>query len=154
MHCARTWNNFPPKGHRSDYGSVALLWHYTSSEVRFLDLVFLQRCWWPRESVLLGSSAPNEFRTIKLTLKCCVKVNQRYICKSLLCTLQGLGILRKQQYTSPNSAPCKTTLCKDLLYLSFTYAWTWTHNTQTSMPLQYIYITSYFRVRGTIPCRR
>ena len=34
-----------------NYGSIATLWHYTLSVVWFWD-------WWPRESLLWGSSAP------------------------------------------------------------------------------------------------
>ena len=50
------------------------------SEVQFWDLVFFEWCWWPRESVLWGSSSLSEFRTLLsylLTLWHCVKVKQR-----------------------------------------------------------------------------
>lgn len=49
--------------------SIALFWHYTSSEVQFLDLVFLQ----PREFVLCGSNCGSSalstrFCTVKFSL--------------------------------------------------------------------------------------
>ena len=43
---------------------------------------FFAQCWWPRESMLQGSSALSEFRTSLskvLTLWYCVKVKQHYI---------------------------------------------------------------------------
>ena len=63
---------------------VGLLYFRTTleSEVQFRDLgSFFARCWWPRESMLWGSSALSEFCTSLskvITLWHCVKVKQRY----------------------------------------------------------------------------
>ena len=68
--------------HFSNYGSVALLSHNTLKWSAILGLSFFAQCWWPRESVLWGSSAISEFRTSLskvLTLWHCVKVKQRYL---------------------------------------------------------------------------
>ena len=49
------------------------------------------QCWWPRESMLQGSSVLSEFRTSLskvLTLCHCVKVKQRYHCLSADVTLK------------------------------------------------------------------
>ena len=58
--------------------------------MRYWDLIFFALCWWPRESMLWGSSALSEFRTSLtkvLTLWHCVKVNQRYHTHIILCTI-------------------------------------------------------------------
>ena len=63
------------------YGSIALLSHNTLKWSMILGLSFFVRCWWPRESMLLGSSALSEFHTSLtkvLTLWHCVKVKQHY----------------------------------------------------------------------------
>ena len=66
-------------------GSVALLLHFTSSEVRFLDLVFLRGAGGPG-NLCYGVQVRNcKFRTLKvqilkvLTLWYCVKVKQRFL---------------------------------------------------------------------------
>ena len=65
-----------------------------------MGLSFSVRCWWPRKSMLRGSSALSEFCTSlsKLpTLWHCVKVKQRYQCI--------------QKFASPNPFPSESTLC-------------------------------------------
>ena len=65
------------------FGSVALLSHNTLKWSAILGLRFFARCWWPRESMLRGSSALSEFRTSlskALKLWHCVKVKQRCLC--------------------------------------------------------------------------
>ena len=62
-------------------GSVALLSHYTLKGSAILGLSFFAWCWWPRESMLWGSSMLSEFHTSLskvLTLWHCVKVKQCY----------------------------------------------------------------------------
>ena len=71
----------------SFYASVALLSHNTLKWCVFLGLNFFGRWWWPRESVLWGSSALSEFRTSLskvLTLWHCVKVKQCYQSKDAI----------------------------------------------------------------------
>ena len=60
------------------YGSVALLSHNTLKRSAILGLSFLAQCWWPRESVLWGSSVLSEFRT-SLALK---SANTLPLCQS------------------------------------------------------------------------
>ena len=67
---------------QSYFGSVALLSHSTLKWSAILRLSFFAQCWWPREFVLRGSSAPSEFLTSLsnvLTLRHCVKVKQCYL---------------------------------------------------------------------------
>ena len=62
--------------------SVALLSHNTLKWSVILGLSFFAWCWWPRESMLWGSSALSEFHTSLskvLTLCHCVKLKQRYL---------------------------------------------------------------------------
>ena len=62
-------------------GSVALLSRNTLKRSAILGLRFFVQCWWPRESMLWGSSALSKFRTSLskvLTLWHCVKVKQHY----------------------------------------------------------------------------
>ena len=47
----------------TDVGSVALLLHNTLKCSAILGLSFIVWCWWPRESVLWGSSTLSEFCT-------------------------------------------------------------------------------------------
>ena len=64
------------------YGNVALLSHKSLKWSAILGLCFFARCWWPRESVLRGSSAFSKFCTSLwkvLTLWHCVEVKQRYL---------------------------------------------------------------------------
>ena len=59
-----------------------MLSHNTLRWSVILGLSFFVWCWWPRESMLWGSSALSEFRTSLskvLTLWHCVKVKQHYL---------------------------------------------------------------------------
>ena len=63
-------------------GSIALLSHNTLKWSAILGLSFFAQCWWPRESMLRGSSTLSELRTSLskvLTLWHCVEVKQCYL---------------------------------------------------------------------------
>ena len=53
-------------------GSGALLWHFTSSEVWFLVLIFSAWCWWPRDPC---SSRPPAPQRITLSPKIILHLN-------------------------------------------------------------------------------
>ena len=77
--------------------------------MRFWDLVFFAWCWWPRESMLQGSSTLSEFCTSLskvLTLCHCVKVKQRYHTfilsrVSLLVVLLNVSLWKMRKSSAP-----------------------------------------------------
>ena len=87
-------------------GSVALLSHNTLKLSVILGLSFILWCWWPRKSVLQGSSALGKFCTSLskvLTLQHCVKVKQRYHCYKIMKLQTFFGVTKVYVKTTQTS---------------------------------------------------